>query len=145
MIRWIRYNREAFASIYIRESKEKTVLCWQVYVKCSWVSYRLQLCEREKKNTMKITTNNNYRHILHFNELEPSEQDELKDNYDTIEESSFFRYRGHIYDLCEFMRNNDNTPFCNKWDGYHNDSFFSALLVKYSSCNDSVKVGLAIS
>jgi len=94
---------------------------------------------------MKITTNNHYRMILSFFDLTEKEQNDIKDNYDTIEESSFFRYRGIVYDLCEFMRNNDNTPFSNDWDGYHNDSFFSAVLVKFSSCNDGVKVGLAIS
>ena len=43
------YNRDAFASIILRESREKTIMCWQVCVICSWVSYRLQLCEREKE------------------------------------------------------------------------------------------------
>ena len=94
---------------------------------------------------MKIITNNHFKEILSFFDLTNKEQNEIKDNYDTIEESSFFRYRGQVYDLCEFMRNNDNSPFCNDWDGYHNDSFFSAVLVKYSECNDAVKVGLAIS
>ena len=35
---------------------------------------------------MKITTNNQYRQILYFHELEQDEQDELKDSYDTVEE-----------------------------------------------------------
>ena len=97
---------------------------------------------------MKITTNNHYRMILSFFDLTEKEQSEIKDNYDTIEESLFFRYRGLVYDLNEFMRVQYGTAFnkvINDWDGYHNDSFFSAVLVKYSSCNDGVKVGLAIS
>jgi len=97
---------------------------------------------------MKITTNNHYRMILSFFDLTEKEQSEIKDNYDTIEESSFFRYRGLVYDLNEFMRVQYGTAFnkvINDWDGYHTDSFFSAVLVKYSSCNDGVKVGLAIS
>tara|TARA_R100001086_G_C11747349_1_gene234283 strand:+ start:195 stop:479 length:285 start_codon:yes stop_codon:yes gene_type:complete len=94
---------------------------------------------------MKITTNHHYRTILSFFDLTKKEQNEIKDNYDTIEESSFFRYRGLVYDLSEFMSNYDNTPFCNEWDGYHNDSFFSAVLVKFSDNNEAVKVGLATS
>jgi len=100
---------------------------------------------------MKIITNNQYRHILYFHELEQGEQDELKDSYDTVEESSFFRYRGHVYDLNEFMRVNNalNGKGVKHdlygWDGYHNDSFFSSVLVKYSDCNEAVKVGLALS
>jgi len=100
---------------------------------------------------MKITTNNHYRMILSFFDLTEKEQNEIKDNYDTIEESSFFRYRGLVYDLNEFMRVNDSLNGKGQdhemygWDGYHNDSFFSSVLVKYSSSNDGVKVGLALS
>ena len=31
------------------------------------------------------------------------------------------------------------------WDGYMNDSFFSAVLVKFDEYNERVKVGLALS
>jgi len=94
---------------------------------------------------MEIITNHQYRMILSFFDLTEKEQKNIRDHYDTIKDSSFFRYRGNVYDLGDFMRNNDNSPFCNEWDGYHNDSFFSSVLVKYSSCNDAVKVGLAFS
>lgn len=93
---------------------------------------------------MKIITNNHFKEILSFFDLTEKEQNEIKDNYDTIQESSFFRYRGQVYDLNEFMRvdslnGQDHSLY--GWDGYHNDSFFSSVLVKYSSCNDAVKVG----
>ena len=100
---------------------------------------------------MKIITNNHFKEILSFFDLTNKEQNEIKDNYDTIEESSFFRYRGQVYDLNEFMRVNDSLNGQGQehvlygWDGYHNDSFFSSVLVKYSSCSDAVKVGLALS
>ena len=100
---------------------------------------------------MKITTNNQYRHILYFHELEQDEQDELKDSYDTVEESSFFRYRGHVYDLNEFMQVNNalNQRGLNHelygWDGYQNETFFSSVLVKYDESNEAVRVGLALS
>ena len=100
---------------------------------------------------MKIITNNHFKEILSFFDLTNKEQNELKDNYDTIEESSFFRYRGQVYDLNEFMRVNDALNGQGQdhelydWDGYHNVHLFKSVLVKYSSCNDSVKVGLALS
>ncbi len=100
---------------------------------------------------MKIITNNQYRHILYFHELEQDEQDELKDSYNTVQESSFFRYRGRVYDLNEFMSVNNalnqrGAPHeMYGWHGYHNESFFSSIVFKYSECGESVRVGLAIS
>ena len=57
--------------------------------------------------------------------------------------ATFFRYRGDLYDLGEFVRivrpgSNDN-PFCHRdfngtlaaWDGIRTDSYFSAIVVKY--------------
>ena len=96
---------------------------------------------------MKIITNNHYRFILYWHELTDAEQREHADDYDGVKDSTFFRYRGQVYNLCEFLsaRGNGAHSLVNVWDGYHNDSFFSAVLVKYSECGDAVKVGLAIS
>lgn len=67
----------------------------------------------------------------------------------------FFRYRGDLYDLGEFVRivrpgSNDN-PFCHRdhngtlaaWDGIRTDSYFSAIVVKYigDDC-ELLRVGL---
>jgi len=96
---------------------------------------------------MKIITNNQYRHILYFHELEQDEQDELKDSYDTVEESSFFKYRGNVYDLNDFLRVNEQwgKGTLRGWDGCHNETFFSSVLVKYDESNEAVRVGLALS
>ena len=107
------------------------------------------LSNKQNTTTMKIITNNHYRPVLYWHELTTKEQEELKDSYDTIEESTFFRYRQRVYDLGEFMRVQLGTAFnsvVKEWDGYHNDSFFSAVVVKYDNdyC-DTVKVGLALS
>lgn len=88
---------------------------------------------------MKITTNNQFRPVLYWNDLNESEQKEYKDVYDTVEESSFFRYRNWTYDLNDFLYAKD----LDKWDGYKNETFFSSVLVKLSNCGDSVRVGLA--
>ena len=96
---------------------------------------------------MKLITNNHYRPILYWHDLSQAEQREHADDYDGVEDSTFFRYRGQVYDLGEFLsaRGNGAHSLVNAWDGYQNDSFFSAVMVKYSECGDAVKVGLAIS
>ena len=97
---------------------------------------------------MKIITNNHYRPVLYWHELTAKEQDELKDSYDTIEESTFFRYRSKVYDLGEFMaktRYNNLDPKLHGWDGYQNDSYFSSVLIQFDKSCEAVKVGLALS
>ena len=100
----------------------------------------------ERKLQMQIKTNHHFRDVLYWHDLTEAEQGELSDSYDSVEESTFFRYRNHVYDLGEFLsaRGSGFRLFPN-WDGYHNDSFFSAVLVKYSDCGDAVKVGFALS
>lgn len=94
---------------------------------------------------MDITTNNHSRNILCFFDLTEREQEDIKGNYSSIEEGFFFRYRGRVYDLNDFMRNNNNSPFPSEWDGYHSDTFFSATLIKYSDCGDKIIVATAMS
>ena len=97
---------------------------------------------------MNIITNNHYRFTLTWHELTETEQNDLTGLYDTIEESTFFRYRGHVYDLGEFQaktRYNNLDPQLHGWDGYKNEPFFSSILVRYSDDCESVRVGLALS
>lgn len=94
---------------------------------------------------MKIITNHHYRHWLYFCELTDAEQKEHADDYDGVQDSTFFRYRGRLYDLSDFMRvGRDHVGF-HGFHGYKTDSYFSAVLVKYSDDGDSLKVGLALS
>jgi len=89
-----------------------------------------------------IRTNGQYRPTLNWYDLLPKEQEEYA--YLEEEDGSFFRYRGWTYFLGDFMRVDNNAPFTG-WDGYHSDSFFSGVLVKYSKCNDAVKVATYLS
>ena len=85
-----------------------------------------------------IKTNGQYRPTLIWEDLTPKEQGEF--DFTNKEESSYFRYKNWVYTLEDFMRTNCNDVL-SKWDGYHSDSFFSGILVKYSSCGDAVMVG----
>ena len=94
---------------------------------------------------MKIITNHHYRPILYWHDLTESEQNDLRGLYDTVEESTFFRYRGHVYDLSDCVRMENAIPAFSAWHGYFNESFFSSVLVRYSGGLESVKIGLALS
>lgn len=95
---------------------------------------------------MKIVTNNQPRHLIYGFELSESEKQEF-DYLDDIGSASFFRYKGNLYDLGEFMRIDANiAPHPQRedwenWQGYASDSYFSGVLVRYDSDNESVIVG----
>ena len=93
---------------------------------------------------MKIITNHHYRFTLDFHDLTETEQNDLRGLYDTVEDSTFFRYRGHVYDLGDCMKMESNGEL-GAWHGYFGESFFSSVLVRYSDDCESVKIGLALS
>lgn len=84
---------------------------------------------------MEIITNHVPREIIDGWELTAKEREEFDYlNWPAIQEgndsASFFRYRGELYDLGEFLRV-ENSPMLSDWSGYSSDSFFSGTLVKY--------------
>ena len=90
-----------------------------------------------------IYTNNVPRSILYGYELSPKEAAEF-DYMDDINDGSFFRYKGQVYDLSEFMRVSDTMGDCHEfkdWHGYQGYSFFSGILVKYTADNEQVIIG----
>lgn len=94
-------------------------------------------------SSRRIITNNHARPLIDAYELTEAERKEFDYlDWDAIDEgedsASFFRYKGRLYELGEFMRTNDNGDF-KEWDGYSSDSFFSGTLVRYS--DDCVVVG----
>ena len=88
---------------------------------------------------MEIVCNNKPRHVLHWHDLAPTEQAE----FDWIEDSdnsySFFRYRGIVYCLADFMQ---VPPELAKqhWHGYSADTYFSAILIRLVGMGESVIV-----
>jgi hypothetical protein len=104
---------------------------------------------------MRFITNNVPRPILNSLELTEKELSEFdyllmgkentRENWDDIS-ASFFRYKGQLYDLSQFMRCesfNCENGWLN-WDGYHSDSAFSATVVRYVDDYDNVVVGFAL-
>src|SRR5271165_3694042 len=89
--------------------------------------------------TLTIKTNRHPYNILYWHELTAKEQKEFDylDSEERQSNASFFRYRGRVYDLGEFMRvSKPMASDCQlkgiaEWDGYASDSFFSGILVKY--------------
>lgn len=108
---------------------------------------------------MKIITNNIPRNLIYGYELTEKEKSEF-DYLDSeeIETHAFFRYRGQVYDLSEFVKiiqpGKSGNPFAHcdhsgelkGWHGIQTDSFFSAVVVRFpNDSGETVVVGLALS
>lgn len=94
-----------------------------------------------------------------LSEEERADFDYLVDDVDNEEQwmdcgASFFRYRGEVYDLGEFVRivpqggsdpngfaHYDHSGTLKGWDGIATDSHFSGVVVKYIS-DELLQVGL---
>jgi hypothetical protein len=93
---------------------------------------------------IKVTTNNVPRDVIDAWQLTPAERAEF--DYldwnaimDGRDSASFFRYKGQLYDLGNFMRL-DGGPLTDAgWQGASADSAFSATLVRY--VNGQVVIG----
>lgn len=92
-----------------------------------------------------IKCNNVPRQLIYGYELTDKQKAEF--DYLTEEEldtNSFVAYKGNIYDLSQFMAINRHQNQCYSpkefagFDGYHSDSFFSGILIKYCSDNEFV-------
>jgi hypothetical protein len=78
-----------------------------------------------------IKTNNVPRYTVDGYELSPKERKDF-DYYkpDDLDCATFFRYRGNVYDVAEFMRVDGIAEF-KGWHGYSSDSYFSGILIKF--------------
>jgi hypothetical protein len=105
-----------------------------------------------------IKTNNIPRPTIHRFELTEKESKEF--DYLPEDEGTFFRYRGHVYDLGEFVRivpqgvadpngfaHHDRDGSLKGWHGIQTDSFFSALVIRYAEGGvyDDIVVGTLFS
>lgn len=91
---------------------------------------------------MKVTTNRVPRPLIDGSELtdkEKAEFDFLKP--DEFEYEKFFRYRGDVYYLGNFMRYDMEVAGI-RWDGAQSDSVWTGTLVKICSDLENVIVGV---
>lgn len=100
---------------------------------------------------MRIITNNVPRETLSGFELTDAERADFDYlDWEAIKEGSdsatFFRYKGNVYDLGEFMGTGNLPRFSPlaKWHGYHNDSYFSGIVIKIIDDTGDVIVGTFI-
>lgn len=84
-------------------------------------------------NKVEVTTDSQWIPVLNWWDLTPEEMKQIVDRYDTIQESSFFRDKGRIYDLADFMRVESD------FEGWHGRSY--DVLMKWSDCGEAVMVG----
>jgi hypothetical protein len=95
---------------------------------------------------LNIRTNNHWRDFVRGYELtakERAEWDMLDD--DSLEDRTFIRYEGRVH-LDEFLPivpylGNENESGFDTWDGYMSDSFFSGLVIRYSTDCEQYQVG----
>lgn len=93
-----------------------------------------------------ITTNNVPRWLEYGHELSDAERKEF--DYlegDSLDNNLFFRYKGQVYDLNEFVRLNDINPNTGLFKGWHaikNETFFSGLIIKITDDSEQVIVGM---
>ena len=92
---------------------------------------------------IKIISNYHVRDILYWYELtekEKNDQDWVLSNENDPDEFQFFRFKGSIYPLSNFlyypsMWGNKPEEF-KDWDSYMSDSFFSGILIKFPDPDD---------
>jgi hypothetical protein len=94
---------------------------------------------------MEITTNNIPRDVVYGWELDDAQTEELRKEFSYIKwedwhDAEFFQYKGEWYDLGEFMRTTGMESL-RDWDGYHSDTYFSGIVVKYAEDNERIVVG----
>ena len=98
--------------------------------------------------SLTIKTNNQEHELFHFLDFNESEQQQLKIDYDWMEDDietnfGFFRYQGEIYHLQDFtsLHGNNSSEEFKGWDGIASDSYFSGVIIKLTEENDAVVVG----
>jgi hypothetical protein len=88
-----------------------------------------------------VRTNNVPREIIDGCQLTAAEREDFDyHDWTAIEDgtgsASFFRYRGELYDLGNFMRwsalsTGEAPDWMDRWDGYASDSFSSGMVVRF--------------
>ncbi len=93
---------------------------------------------------MKIKTDHKWKNFKYGYEL-PKGQRHWFDYLDDIDSGTFIQYRGHWYSLDQFMQLDSKCPIVGNWDGVHNDSYFSGVLIRISEDCEQYQIATYIS
>ncbi len=96
-------------------------------------------------NNVEIVTNNQPRPIMDWHALTEREREEFDylDTEQKRQDATFFRYKGNVYDLGDAMAVDPMNTLCKDWQFYYGESYFSAVVGKYTSDCEEVIIGLA--
>ena len=103
--------------------------------------------QHEKVKTMvTYKTNNRYRELIRWYELNAKEQAEFSwlDTEEKQMDEQFIRYKGRIYAMGEFMRFNYPGLFraIDGWHAYQNDSYSSGIVIAvHPQDSELIKIG----
>jgi hypothetical protein len=92
-----------------------------------------------------ITTNFVPRDLISAFELNGAQYTKLRKEFDYMNDADFdsamfFKYRGQVYALAEFLRT-EGDLLAQGWQGICNQTYFSGLVVKIVQSCESVVVG----
>ena len=90
--------------------------------------------------TLEIITDHKTRYTIDGYELSDSELKQF-DYLENPRDGLFFRYRGQLYDIGEFMRVSEDSPLAIAgFNGYMSETYFSGIAIKLSPDGESVTV-----
>ena len=95
--------------------------------------------------TLTVKTNNVPRDLISAFELSSAQYSKLREQFDYLTEDEFdstvfFKYRGQVYTLSEFMRT-EGDLLAQGWQGILTDTFFSGIVVKIVESCERIVVG----
>ena len=96
--------------------------------------------------TLNVVTNNQPRKLMGLFEFNSKDQVKIREKFDWMDEVedtySFFKYKGEIMHLSEFLNLNSSCPGeLRNWHGYSSDTYFSGVIVRLVNDNEEVVVG----
>lgn len=95
---------------------------------------------------IKVTTDHKWKSFLYAHELTRKERKQF--DYMSEEDfqgATFVRYRGCVYNLCDFMRTEHAPEPLSEWHGYASDSYFSGVVIQLSPDCEQYRIGTYIS
>ena len=103
-----------------------------------WLKY---LYSKTKGEAMKIKTNNTERSFLYAWDVPKKVLQGQFDYLENPDEHTFLKYKGHWYELGDFMRVPEGSTLHEKgYNGYHSDSFSSGVAIKLNEDGETYKI-----